>query len=187
MIVTHYREKLIQAIVYFSDNTRHCGKIKLFKLLYLLDFEHFRQTGHSVTGMEYRAWKMGPVPIELVQEWDELEPDMRQAIEIKPELVYDYGRENVLPRIGFDPSHFTKRELRLMQSLSDRYKDVFSGKMIDVTQAENGAWAKVWNDGKGNNNPINYALSLGEGTEKEAILHIAKEHQATLEQHGIRH
>jgi len=66
---------------------------------------------------------MGPVPIELVQEWDELEPDMRQAIEIKPELVYDYGRENVLPRIGFDPSHFTKRELRLMQSLSDRYKD----------------------------------------------------------------
>ena len=68
MIVTHYREKLIQAIVYLSDNTRHCGKIKLFKLLYLLDFEHFRQTGHSVTGMEYRAWKMGPVPIELVQE-----------------------------------------------------------------------------------------------------------------------
>ena len=53
---------------------------------------------------------------------------MKQTIEIKPELVYDYGRENVLPRIGFDPSHFTKRELRLMQSLSDRYKDVFLGK-----------------------------------------------------------
>ena len=112
---------------------------------------------------------------------------MKQAIEIKPELVYDYGRENVLPRIGFDPSHFTKRELRLMQSLSDRYKDVFLGKMIDVTHAENGAWAKVWNDGKGNNNLINYALSLDEGPEKEAILHIATEHQAMLEQHGIRH
>lgn len=74
---------------------------------------------------------MGPVPIELIQEWDDLEPDMRQAIEIKPEPVYDYERENVLPRIGFNPDHFTKRELRLMQSLSDQYKAVFSVKMIE--------------------------------------------------------
>jgi uncharacterized phage-associated protein len=187
MIVTHHREKLIQAIVFFSANTLHCGKIKLFKLLYLLDFEHFRQTGHSVTGMEYRAWKMGPVPIELMQEWDDLEPDMREAIEIKPEPVYDYERENILPRIEFDPSHFTKREMRLMQSLSDQYKAVFSAKMIDVTHAENGAWEKVWNGGKGNDKPIDYALSLAEGQEKEAVLQLAGEYRATLEQHGIRH
>jgi hypothetical protein len=49
------REKLIQAILYFALNTQHLGKTKLFKLLYLLDFDHFRHTGRSVTGMEYRA------------------------------------------------------------------------------------------------------------------------------------
>lgn len=65
MIKTHEREKLINAIVFFAANTEHCGKIKLLKLLYLLDFEHFRQTGYSVTGMEYHAWKMGPVPTDL--------------------------------------------------------------------------------------------------------------------------
>jgi uncharacterized phage-associated protein len=187
MFVTHQREKLIQAIVYFAAHTRNCGKIKLFKLLYLLDFEHFKQTGHSVTGMEYRAWKMGPVPIELMQEWDELEPDMQEAIEIRPEPVYDYERENVTAKTEFDPSHFTKRELRLMQALTGRYGDVFSAKMIDVTHAENGAWEKVWNRGLGNDRRIAYELSLDESPEKEAILEIAMEYKAALEQHGVRH
>ena len=35
--------------MYFASNTRHCGKAKLFKLLHLLDFTHFRETGRSVT------------------------------------------------------------------------------------------------------------------------------------------
>jgi uncharacterized phage-associated protein len=68
MLITHEREKLINAILYFASHTRHCGKIKLFKLLYLLDFEHFRQTGRSVTSLDYRAWELGPVPIRLMQE-----------------------------------------------------------------------------------------------------------------------
>ena len=65
MLVSHEREKMINAIIYFANHTRHLGKIKLFKLLYLLDFEHFRQTGRSVTGLDYRAWKFGPVPVAL--------------------------------------------------------------------------------------------------------------------------
>lgn len=40
--------------------------------------------------MEYRAWKMGPVPIELMQEWDELEPDLADAIIIQPTKVIEY-------------------------------------------------------------------------------------------------
>ena len=48
MLVSHERGKMINAIIYFADHTRHLGKIELFKLLYLLDFEHFSQTGRSV-------------------------------------------------------------------------------------------------------------------------------------------
>ena len=45
MLVTHEREKLIQAVNYFARNTRKFGKVKLYKLLYFLDFEHFKLTG----------------------------------------------------------------------------------------------------------------------------------------------
>ncbi|WP_423905919.1 hypothetical protein [Candidatus Spongiihabitans sp.] len=40
----------MNAIAYFSRNTKYCYTIKLFKLLYFLDFEHYRQTGSSVAG-----------------------------------------------------------------------------------------------------------------------------------------
>ena len=65
------RNRLIDVIVYFAKYTQYCGKITLFKLLYLLDFEHFRQTGKSVTGYDYQAWKFGPVPVDLMEEWEE--------------------------------------------------------------------------------------------------------------------
>ena len=49
MLVSRSRDKLINAILFFAERTRALGKIKLFKLLYLLDFEHFRKTGRPVT------------------------------------------------------------------------------------------------------------------------------------------
>lgn len=181
MLITHERDKLINAIVYFARNTRYCGKIKLFKLLYLLDFEHFRQTGRSVTGLIYSAWKYGPVPAALAQEWDELEPDLATAVAISPQQVIDYERQTVVPLAEFDDSYFSRRELRIMAELANRYGDEYSPKMIDVTHAENGAWVKVWNDGKGFNQRIDYDLALADDEPyRDAILEAAEEYQAIL-------
>lgn len=177
MIVSREREKLVQTIVFFAKNTKHCGKIKLIKLLYLLDFEHFRQTGRSVTGMDYHAWKMGPVPLEFFQEWDAPEPDLAAAIDVVPEKVIDHTRELVVPKIDFDDSHFTKRELRLMEELATRFHDSLSKPMIGVTHAELGPWQTIWDDGRGNNERIPYPLALdANDPHREAILASAQEY-----------
>jgi len=63
------QEKLINSILYFKKNTKNYRKMKLFKLLYFLDFVHFKNYGTTVTGMEYSAWKMGPVPERLYHEF----------------------------------------------------------------------------------------------------------------------
>jgi len=182
MLIHHEREKLINAILYFARETKYLGKIKLFKLLYLLDFEHFRQTGRSVTGLDYQAWKFGPVPVDVMEEWDQPEPDWAAVIDIQPERVFDYVRQTVLPMAEFDDSHFTKRELRIMDQLAARYRDTLSPAMIDVTHAENGAWAKVWRDGLGNFGAIPYELSLPEDDpSRKAILRIADEQEAIRE------
>lgn len=160
MLKSRNREKLINVAVYFAARTHHCGKIKLIKLLYLLDFEHFRQTGASVTGLEYRAMKMGPVPMELYQEWDALEQDFAEAIDIIPEKVVDFVRESVHPKRAFDDSHFTRRELRLMANLAERFCDDFSKPMINLTHAERGPWAAIWDNGQGNLERIPYALAI---------------------------
>jgi len=83
MLIDHSREKLINAIVYFAKNTNYCGKTKLIKLLYLLDFEHFRDIGRNVIGLDYYAWSMGPVPTSLFYEIDHPKTDLAQKISVE--------------------------------------------------------------------------------------------------------
>jgi len=174
MIVAHHREKLINAILFFAANTRYCGKIKLIKLLFLLDFTHFRQTGYSVTGFEYHAWESGPVPYDFYQEWDTLRSDLAAAIDIVPEKVIDYTRELVRPKREFDGSEFTKRELKIMASLAERFKDDKSKPLVNITHAERGPWAKIWDDGRGKNERIPYLLAVEDSDpNKESVLEAA--------------
>jgi uncharacterized phage-associated protein len=179
MLIPRDRERLINTVVYFAANTQYCGKVKLFKLLYLLDFQHFRETGRSVTGLEYRAWKMGPVPLDLMQEWDQLEPDLAAAVSIVPEQVFDYIRERVAAKAAFDASLFTKRELRLMGELARRCRDEMTKPLINFTHAERGPWDKIWDDGRGNNERIPFALAVpDDDPHREAILESAREYKA---------
>jgi uncharacterized phage-associated protein len=178
-VLTHSeRQRLLQAVVFFASRTQHCGKIKLFKLLYLLDFEHFRQTGKSATGLDYAAWKFGPVPIELMEEWEDLGPDLAALVHIVGEQVFDHERQAVKVNEGveFDPEPFSPRQLRIMQALADEHRPAFSPKMIDVTHAQNGAWDRVWQDGKGAHRPIPYELAIGEADpHADALREVAQE------------
>ncbi len=181
MLISRNRNKLINAIVFFAQNTRHCGKVKLFKLLYLLDFAHFREAGRGVTGLDYRAWKLGPVPLELMQEWDQLEPDLAAAVDIYPERVIDYTRELVVPKAEFDGSHFTRRELRLMEQLAARHRDEMTQPLIGFTHAERGPWDKIWDGGRGFNERIPYSLAIpDDDPNREAVLAAANEYDGIL-------
>ncbi|MBD8527836.1 type II toxin-antitoxin system antitoxin SocA domain-containing protein [Pseudomarimonas arenosa] len=180
MLKTHEREKLINAVVYFASNTAHCGKIKLIKLLYLLDFEHYRQTGRSVTGLDYSAWKLGPVPAAFFQEWEQWQSDFAEAIEIQPERVFDFDLLKVVPKAEFDDSHFTRRELRLMQQLAERFRDEFSKPLVNFTHDEKGPWSKIWESGRGFNRHIPYSLAIrDDDPHAEAVREYADE-QASM-------
>lgn len=181
MIVSHHREKLVNSIVFFAANTKYCGKIKLIKLLYLLDFSHFRLTGLSVTGLDYHAWKLGPVPIDVYQEWDAPGSDLAAAIEIVPEKVIDYFRELVVPRKAFEPGMFTKRELSLMQDLASRFREEMTRPLINFTHVELGPWDKIWDSGRGQNERIPYNLAIpDDDSNRSAILEAARNYEALV-------
>ncbi len=146
MIITHEREKLINAIVYFAKNTRNFGIIKLNKLLYFLDFYHYRDTGRSVTGLQYYAWKMGPVPTDIYDELrSSLKEDLASKVYIKTLPIKNKSPMQLVQAIAeFDPTHFTKRELRLLEDLSNEYRDAKADAMIADTHLENRPWHQVY-------------------------------------------
>lgn len=161
MLINHEREKLINAIIFFATNTRFLGKTKLCKLLYFLDFEHYRETGRSVTGMEYSAWKMGPVPVDLYEEVEMPEPDMSAKVEfVEIETRSGSPMLTVKPIAPFDDSHFTKRELRIMQKLANEYKGARSEDIIEATHLENQPWHKTYIEEGKRQQLIPYYLAL---------------------------
>ena len=182
MLITHEREKLIQAINFFVSNTSKCGKVKLFKLLYFLDFEHFKTTGRSVTGLTYNAWRMGPVPVSLYEEIEALQPDMAEALRFEERAVRN-GTQTMLiitPQAPFSGRHFTRRELNLMESLACEYKDADAEDMIEVTYLENKPWDKIYNQQGNHQQLIPYDLAV-RPDERDVIMRIANDRKELVE------
>ena len=164
ILINHNREKLLNALVYFSRNTRSCGKTKLFKLLYFFDFIHFRETGKSVTGLNYYAWDKGPVPQDLFHELKQPDKDLKETIALlKQSEDEDDKLCRVIARKPFDPKYFTKREMKLMERLSFIFKDALAKDMVEITHLAGTPWDKTINE-KGLGKRIDYSLAI-DGTK----------------------
>jgi uncharacterized phage-associated protein len=157
MIVTHHREKLINAIIYFADHTKYCGKTKLLKLLYFLDFSHFKQTGKSVTGLDYFAWQMGPVPKELFEELSgHMKLDMSDSIhELEPGEAF----QQIRPKKRFDSQYFSNKETKLLKDLVFIFEDAKTDTMVESTHLKNEPWDRTLKE-KGEFKKIDYMLAI---------------------------
>lgn len=145
---------------HFVEQAETRDDIELFKLLYALDFEHFRQTGRSVTGLIYEAWRAGPVPTQLLDKLPTLKADLAES------------RGDV----AFDAASFTPEQLAMMETLRQRYQKNASRLPIDVTHEQNGAWSKIWDGGKGERDVIPYALAIrDDDPNRDLILESALE------------
>lgn len=147
-MVDRKREKLIHAMVFFTTKTKNCYTLKLLKLLYFFDFQHFKETGRSVTGMEYFAWKMGPVPTSLYEEIKN-RINLKKFFKFIPEKSFDpeFTKDNVVrfvPKVKFDESLFSKREMRIMGELILLYKDVIAKDMTKASHDKKSPWYKVF-------------------------------------------
>jgi len=161
MIIEHEREKLVEVVRFFALRVKHLGKTKLFKLLYFLDFEHYRDTGRSVTGLGYFAWPMGPVPVELQHELSSPQSDWAGKVSFDDITLKDGKRMLAVRASGdFDGTHFTKRELRIMNALAVEYRDSLSDDMVEATHLENLPWHNVYVVQEKKQQSIPYELAL---------------------------
>ena len=162
------REKLINAIIFFAKNTDYCFSLKLFKLLFFLDFEVFRQTGKSTTGLRYFALPRGPVPLALHGEILQPGLDLKNAVSIQIQTMADadFKQVNFRAKQPFEEGCFTKRELKVMEHLVFIFKTAQSTAMTNVShdrdssRAAAAAWHQVHEIEKRPNAEISYLLAL---------------------------
>ncbi len=175
MINFHYREKLLNAIVYFINNTRYCGKTKLLKLLYFLDFIHFKQTGKPVTNLQYYTWPQGPVPKELFEQLnnDVMPEDLKETIEVEKVQREEYEFYRFMAKKKFDCRYFSEREIKLLRYLSSIFKNTRAEEIVEATHLKNLPWEKVKRE-RGMFQKIDYLLAIDDSGDS-LPLDVAKE------------
>jgi len=173
MLVSRHREKLINAIIYFLGAAKHVHTLKLFKLLNFADFEHFRQTGRTITGLDYRALPQGPVPTKLYEEIKRGgDTDLKAAVSIfsiKDDLTDKNLRRDLKSRVAFDPKWFSKRELQIMSRVAEFFYELKADDMSEFSHKTKMPWDSVYQKGKGASNPIPPELAL----DGEPLVHDA--------------
>lgn len=175
-----YRKKLLNAVLYFANRTKFPGITKMCKLLYFLDFMHFKETGYPSLGLEYFAFDQGPVPKSFWLEVREgnVPEDFKDKFAIIPkaeesELNYKEFRAKTSP----DLSVFSPREKKILENIVFKFKDSKAAEISDISHLKNHPW-DITRKEKGKNALIDYLLALDEKSEvtKEQAEQSLKEH-----------
>jgi uncharacterized phage-associated protein len=156
------KEKRINAILYFCKNTRRLSETKLYKLLYFLDFLHFKDVGRPVTDLEYFAWNFGPVPTKLF-----FEIKNKQAPKpILNCLVEERDSDSREKRATFfkslqapDLKVFSARERKILENVAFIFREATAKDMTEITHLKNEPWDRTLKL-KGEKKKIDWFLAL---------------------------
>ena len=157
------------------------------KLLYFLDFMHFKKTGKSVTDLDYFAWEQGPVPKTFFEEISGTpKKDLKSLVTIK-----DTGDfQHISPEKGKNPDldFFSPRELKLLKDISFIFRDVQAQEISDIAHLPNEPW-NTTKSTKGMLELIDYALAIDSKSAQKLPVDIAKqrhrERQEMLRNFGV--
>ena len=187
--MNYYRAKLLNAVLYFCQNTKRCNTTKLLKLLAFLDFAHFKQTGYPSIGLIYHAWKRGPVPISFYEEikGGNIPNDFSDMLASIPQEFGDDYPEikgylyKAKAKAKIDESVFTPREMKILKWFCDVFRDATANQMSEVSHFHNSPWDTTRKT-KGLNQPIDYLLCIDDESplSKEEAEAKFKEHVEIL-------
>lgn len=180
MLIDRNFEKRATAIIYFATYTRYCTRNKLMFLLHLLDFEHYRQTGRSVTEELYCALSFGPVPSELYRALHR--PDSaRSPIEVLFQVKTGDATAIVIPQKSVDYECLTPRQLHILAKLSERYREDRDELLQEAVCVKDGPWDKIYHaNSPGKGASIPYELALDGSPHRTALLQTAHEREMYL-------
>jgi DNA-binding transcriptional regulator YiaG len=148
-------EKFTEMVVFFTEKLQP-WKTKLNKLLFYTDFSMYRKLGYSISGSQYRAIPMGPVPnnfqsiFEYLANNDDVDicyttfPDGNTGEQFKPNA-----------KRQFNPEVFTLDELNVLEEIIERFKDTSTQRIIEISHKE-----KAWLENKDERKIIDYCYGF---------------------------
>ncbi|MCK4662827.1 MAG: DUF4065 domain-containing protein [Bacteroidales bacterium] len=143
-----------EMIVFFTEKLQP-WKTQLNKLLFYADFTMYKQTGFSISGVQYRAIPMGPVPNNFNSIFEYLEN--KSVVDIYYTSFTDGGTgEQFKPnsKKKFKAELFSEKELNILETIAERFKNTSTNAIIKISHKE-----KAWIENKTEKKIIDYNYS----------------------------
>ncbi len=148
-------QKFTEMVVFFTEQLQP-WKTKLNKLLFYADFLMHKRTGFSMSGVQYRAIPMGPVPNNFNSIFEYLAN--KEDIEIQFTNFINGGTgEQFKPTAHkkFNKELFSEFELNILSEVAMRFEKTSTDEIIDISHKE-----KAWLENNEEKKLIDYTYSF---------------------------
>jgi transcriptional regulator with XRE-family HTH domain len=132
-----YKQMILAYLREAKKDGKTLKKTKLAKLMYLADFAWFYENLESMSGMEYRKMKHGPVPSDFFRAMEELEEE--GSIKVKHELngerdMYLISEGRGSAKRSLD--ELSEAENVLIDKVWDKWSDANTREIVDFTHEQ---------------------------------------------------
>jgi len=148
-------ERTLNMVLFFAEKMQP-WKTVINKLLFYCDFLNYRFTGYSISGMNYRAIPLGPVPSNFDVLYGYLQGEELLAIEYI-QLSNENLGEKFIPgsKRQFNPDILSSIELKIIQEVLDKFKGKTTKEIVDYSHNE-----KAWIENQKEKKIISYSFAL---------------------------
>lgn len=126
------KEKIINMILCFSDKC--VLKTKLLKEMFYADFLYYKNTGSSITGLEYAKINLGPVPDDYEKIINECTQNQLISYNIEFENEYEYHKIKKISKINKEV--FTKEELQIINTVKTFFEQYKTSDIVRFSHEE---------------------------------------------------
>lgn len=146
--------RLAEMIVFFTERLQP-WKTKLNKLLFYADFSMYKQSGYSISGVQYRAIPMGPVPNNFNSIFEYLANN--NDVDIYYTSFENGGTGEQFkpnPDRSFNADLFSEDELLVLETIAKRFNSTTTNEIIEISHKE-----KAWIENEEEKKVIDYSYS----------------------------
>ncbi len=128
--------RLGNAVIYIASHAKYPYKTEVLKLLFLMEERMVQKYHVPMLSVPFSVWRLGPVSVDVFEELSDGPVLLGDFIT----LQFNGLGIMVKPTKEFDEDEFSDAELQVMHEVMERYGQMNSDELIDVTHKEGSLW-----------------------------------------------
>jgi uncharacterized phage-associated protein len=154
MFRTIINDKIGNMLLYLASKIKPLYLTKALKLLYIIDETSVKETGVPTTWLEYKVWRLGPVPEEL---YNELKNNLKECYFEKQISLDNYIKVQkcqnpvdetqdslqIIPAGDFKAEDFSEYEIELLDRIINNFGHLSAKDLILTLHRDGTLWDKI--------------------------------------------